>query len=352
MQSLILFWCLLILSVFPTCEAKDVAPGISYQKQQITDNTVLHILTLDPKYVKIIAARAQQVGVGFYTVNDIAKHFSALAAINGGFFRHIDSSAGTLLPAGVLKINNSWHGIAYKSRGAIGWDENSNKVLMDILQTETKLNINKQPMPINAINKILVGNKATLLSDSYTGNINLDNNSAIVFKNNMIDKIYTSGDMYIPSNAYAYVVNKQNSIKIQNLKIGDSVALRISALPLLQPNSKALWNKMPFIVGGGPLIIKNNTIITDFAIEKLRDDFVNTAHARTAVGILDNNNWVFVVVEGGVTIHELSKHMQSLGCVMALNLDGGGSSAMYVADQDLNLTSGRPVADALLVIPR
>jgi exopolysaccharide biosynthesis protein len=57
---------------------------------------------------------------------------------------------------------------------------------------------------------------------------------------------------------------------------------------------------------------------------------------RTAVGIIDENHLVFVVVDGrspgysaGVTMTGLAEIMQGLGATTAYNIDGGGSSTMY-----------------------
>jgi exopolysaccharide biosynthesis protein len=65
----------------------------------------------------------------------------------------------------------------------------------------------------------------------------------------------------------------------------------------------------------------------------------------------------------GLTISELAKIMLDLGCVKALNLDGGGSSTMFLNGQVVNSTVGdsdeglgqkivRPVSDAIVVMKR
>jgi len=75
---------------------------------------------------------------------------------------------------------------------------------------------------------------------------------------------------------------------------------------------------------------------------------------RTAVGIeSDNKHMWMVIVDGrqkgyseGVTLAELAKIMLDLGCRDAVNLDGGGSSIMMMADGQgslavINTPSGR-----------
>ena len=55
----------------------------------------------------------------------------------------------------------------------------------------------------------------------------------------------------------------------------------------------------------------------------------------------------------GVDLVELARLLESLGCVEALNLDGGGSSTLVVNGERLNVPCGKPnereVASALVV---
>lgn len=65
-------------------------------------------------------------------------------------------------------------------------------------------------------------------------------------------------------------------------------------------------------------------------------DATKTRAPRTAIGLTRDEDWVLAVVDGrsdmahsvGATLEELGRLMAKLGCVSAMNLDGGGSSAM------------------------
>jgi exopolysaccharide biosynthesis protein len=76
-----------------------------------------------------------------------------------------------------------------------------------------------------------------------------------------------------------------------------------------------------------------------------------------------DGTWVLVVVDGrqpqlsrGMTLQELAGLMSSLGCGDALNLDGGGSSTLYIQGSVVNSPSDagieRPVSDAILIFRR
>lgn len=339
------------------CEAKKVEPGFSYKTYQTADSTDIKVITLDPKRYKIVAVRAHEVGQEMATIGVMAHHFNAIAAINGGFFR-LNKDSKNWVPAGILKINNQWHGIAYQNRGAIGWNPNTGVILFDRLQTTSNLIIANKVMPINAMNKITTDNKMALLSDSFAEPVQLTNGVGITILDRKIQTINNNTSVIIPPDGYLYYVGGNKAHVLKNLKIGDVAIINITVQPLLNKDSIKQWNKMPYIVGGGPLLIFNSKKIKNFKEEQIDASFIFEKNARTAVGLLRNGNIIFVVAEGGViqnttglTIPQLQDFMVSLGCIAALNLDGGFSSAMYLRDTMIP-TIERPVADAILVLEK
>ena len=100
----------------------------------------------------------------------------------------------------------------------------------------------------------------------------------------------------------------------------------------------------------GPALIENGTIAVT------EEDEVGKAMAsnpRTAIGIIDNLHYVFVVSDGrteeseGLSLLELAEFMDGLGVETAYNLDGGGSSTMYFNGEVINTptTDGRSVKE-------
>jgi len=93
------------------------------------------------------------------------------------------------------------------------------------------------------------------------------------------------------------------------------------------------------VLSFGPGLVENSEI----AVTK--DEEVGKAMAsnpRTAIGILEDGHYVFVVTDGrtdeseGLTLYQLAEFMQSLGCTTAYNLDGGGSSTLYFNGEIIN----------------
>ena len=90
--------------------------------------------------------------------------------------------------------------------------------------------------------------------------------------------------------------------------------------------------------------------------------FVAARQPRTLAGVRADGRLILVTVDGrrpgwsaGVTLAEAARLMRSLGARDALNLDGGGSSAMTVRGRVVSRPSDaggeRPVSDALVVLP-
>lgn len=85
------------------------------------------------------------------------------------------------------------------------------------------------------------------------------------------------------------------------------------------------------LLASGPLLIQEDQIV-----HQKEQAFNTNRHPRTAIGITKDNRLIAVVVDGrnanayGASIEELSIIMKALGCVDAMNLDGGGSSTAWV----------------------
>jgi hypothetical protein len=80
-----------------------------------------------------------------------------------------------------------------------------------------------------------------------------------------------------------------------------------------------------------------------------RFDHSDSRHPRTLLGWMKGGNFVVVVVDGrqgainrGVTAAQSRTIMEELGCYHAVNLDGGGSSAMAVVENERIVTKNRP----------
>ena len=99
----------------------------------------------------------------------------------------------------------------------------------------------------------------------------------------------------------------------------------------------------PSIIGSGPMMLQDGQ-----RIDMGTGAFVILRHPRTAIGTSGNKVYL-VTVDGrskgnslGVNLNELANILKWLGAENALNLDGGGSTTMYIEGQPENGIVNRP----------
>lgn len=117
-------------------------------------------------------------------------------------------------------------------------------------------------------------------------------------------------------------------------------------------------------IGGGPVLV-NEGIFTDSYREELFYGVSGIGpdadHPRTAIGVTDDGKMIFFVCEGremtegvhGLTTADVADVLLDLGCVEAMNLDGGGSSCMLVNGKEtIKVSDGSQRAVASTVMMR
>ncbi|MBV9986743.1 MAG: phosphodiester glycosidase family protein [Chitinophagaceae bacterium] len=117
---------------------------------------------------------------------------------------------------------------------------------------------------------------------------------------------------------------------------GDSVIHHTQA-EMLSKGSFRKW-KMKTAVGGGPVLLQQGELhITNNEELKFTGKAIIDKHPRTAMGYTRDGKLIFLVIEGrfpnkaeGATLTQEAQMLQQLGCLEALNLDGGGSSSLLI----------------------
>jgi exopolysaccharide biosynthesis protein len=109
-----------------------------------------------------------------------------------------------------------------------------------------------------------------------------------------------------------------------------------------------VWNTLSF----GPALVADGQVLAGIDEVEVDTNFGNHSiqgdQPRTAIGVVEANHLVVVVVDGrsegysaGATMTELATLMQGLGAVTAYNLDGGGSSTMVFDGELVNDPLGK-----------
>lgn len=99
------------------------------------------------------------------------------------------------------------------------------------------------------------------------------------------------------------------------------------------------WPAAYSAIGSYPSLVTDGAILIE---PDKNTDFFDGRHPRTALALTSDDHLLLVTVDGrgpngvGMTLAQLAQHLLNLGAVHGVNLDGGGSTAMWVAGQSLN----------------
>ena len=193
--------------------------------------------------------------------------------------------------------------------------------------------------------------KTAFAYDTYGKNITAKT-SEIAAANNAILAI--NGDFYGTHNS-GYVI--RNGVLYRDIPRDNTDFLCIMADGSFFITTSAEYSAQDLLDMGtwqcfmfGPRLIENGAVTVDDNSEVAR---AMASNPRTAIGIIDNLHYLFVVSDGrtsdsdGLSLSELAGFMQSLGAQTAYNLDGGGSSTMVFNGNLINnpTTSGRSIKE-------
>jgi len=121
------------------------------------------------------------------------------------------------------------------------------------------------------------------------------------------------------------------------------------------------WSNLRNAIGGGPNLVSNGQVNITYDEEVMFDSGVgkDNGDPRTAIGYTANAKIILFVVDGrrngiGLSLPQVANEMIQLGCVQAINLDGGGSSTFFAGGSTRNTPSDgseRLVASAFIIAP-
>ena len=391
---------------------KRLAPGVTLT-QEIDRKTplIINVLTVD------LGAPGVRLGVGVgqgrvngpggsggrEEVSRQARRAGALAAVNGDFFA---GAAGDPLGLGIRDgelFSEPWWGNGKAGpRAALGVTD-SNQVVMDTLGFLGDLQAaDGQRAVLGGVNRQVGAGEVVLftpLFGPHTGNRPGGTEAVLTGLNGPVraNKLLGGRVISVTTNDAAPAGIPADGAVLsggpgagadwlaQHLQVGDQVsfvlaiappaetanAVRIAELPRtdadLPSRSGAslsrpawLWGNVEEAVGGGPRLLTHGQVTVDGAAEGFDPGIVGGTHPRTAVGTSrDGRRLILLTVDGrqaisrGVTLADLAMILKRYGAWDAINLDGGGSTAMAVAGLVVNSPSGagteRRVAETLLV---
>ena len=273
-------------------------------------------------------------------ISNIAGRDNAIVAINGGYFK-----PQTGVPLGTLMINKKVYTGPIYDRVAMGIFDNG----FEMARVQLKANVvtNKGGLKIDNINqpRMLSTNTIVYTPDwgEYSPPSPKYGKQLVISGGKLVKTSY--GRSQIPKDGFVIVGPQKSLDTIANAR---KFKLDIKINPE--------WKDVNHIISGGPYLVKNGDIYVDMTAQKLAS--IGGRNPRTAIGYTKDNSLIMLTADGregasiGLTLVELANLMKKLGCVNAMNLDGGGSTVMYVKGKIVNkpaVQGGIPLSHTLSI---
>lgn len=259
------------------------------------------------------------------TITTLARKNNSLVAINGTYFK-----PQTGVPLGTLMINGKMYTGPIYNRVAMGiFDDGFD---MARLELNAQVKSFKGNLKVDNINQPRMLSTHVIVYTPEWGTFAPPSpkyGKQIAVENGKIVSIGTQA-MPIPHNGYVIVGPNERLAKLYRAK---HVDLDIKTIPN--------WDNVKHIISGGPYLVKNGEVFVDMTEQKL--GAIGGKNPRTAIGYTQDGDFIMVAVDGregasvGLTLKELAWFMKSIGCTNAMNLDGGGSTVMYVNGRVVNM---------------
>lgn len=290
--------------------------------------------------LSVIPAIASNTLAARSKISNIAQREHAIAAINGGYFK-----PQTGVPLGTLMINKKVYTGPIYDRVAMGiFDEGYG---MARVKLKASVDTNIGGLKIDNINQPRMLSTHTIVYTRDWGQttpISPKYGAQLVVENGKLVKI-SPNSVQIPENGFVIVAPMK---KIEQIAKAKRFNLNIEINPE--------WKNVNHIVSGGPYLVKSGEVYVDMTAQKL--SAIGGRNPRTAIGYTKDNHLIMLTADGregssiGLTLFELANLMKELGCINAMNLDGGGSTVMYVQGRVVNrpaVQGGIPLSHTLTV---
>ncbi len=288
-----------------------------YQGRPVRLNVIEADLNVNPK-LRVEPVLASTTLSRKASITAMAKRNNSLVAVNGAFFL-----PQTGCPLGTMMVNKKLYTGPVFNRVAMGIFDNG--FAMDRVKLNATIKSGWNTIKLDNINQPRMSIAYTIAYTPDWGQLSPTtpkNGVQIVVSNNNITSI-TKSRVQIPKDGYVIV---GPASVLGSLKVKEKISLDIKTLPD--------WENVNHIISGGPYLVKDGKVYVDIQDQKLLA--IGGRNPRTAIGYTKDNHFIIVTADGregssiGLTLKELAYYMQKIGCVNAMNLDGGGSTVMYV----------------------
>jgi hypothetical protein len=385
---------LLSISLIVSSFAQDwrtVHDGMEYAEVTRTiDNQPvrMNLLRLDLKKVRLDVVHAMDAAIGTETVSSMATRHKAIAAINAGFFR-LDKSEFAGDPAGILVIDGRLLSESTNDRIALILEPDTKGQLVHFEHLNAHIDafflraIDGDSVRLSGIDRERKDDEAVIFDRKFGLKTKTANGGTeIIFTDCKtkfaLEETFTdcktsevhenAGNSAIPTKGLILSIGPKVSDEngafrlLKQLDDGKGKFGRVTFRQKIQVFDRRVLTGKIDVTNGVPQLIKNGKIDVTWQEEKTTKSFVETRHPRTAVAKLKDGKFLMITVDGrsessgGISLYDLAAYLLELGATDAMNLDGGGSTTMFLDGKVVNHPSDkegeRKVSDAIIVTLR
>ena len=260
--------------------------------------------------------------------------FSVVAGINGSFFDMANGIPyGCVITGGCVRSSGNLEAVGFRADGS---------AVIGVPDLSVSLQFPGREAPVEIhVNKVLTKSNGMVLYtrdyDSRTKNTTAAYNIVLqpdtpdlllgsTLTCTVTDIVADTADCPIPEGGFVLSMAAETDYLttletlLMPLVPGDTLPLTISA--------GEGWLDVDSACAGMEMLVQDGVAAEDFTLSTAKG-----RNPRTAVGLKEDGSLIFYTVDRadgsvGMTLKELAVRMTELGCVTALNLDGGGSTAI------------------------
>ena len=301
-----------------------MAPGIMRREYVYWDEAgkiTAFFVEADSSLYKIKPVLARNVVPGLATTSKMSDDNDAVAAINATYF----ALSGDMI--GMVKVDGMIAGTTYYNRSAVG-EKQDGSLVWGRVSYNGSVTLDGVEQPVSGVDAERSENSLIIYNKLYGARTKTnDYGTEYTVQDGKVTKI-GKGNSVIPANGYVISVHGTAEEKFKNVQVGSSAVISET---LGEPWDSAVW-----VMGAGPRLVTNGKATNTAAQEEFPADIRVGRAPRSAVAITKNGNYLFAVVDGrqssskGLTLTAWANLLVKLGAYNAINLDGGGSSALVI----------------------
>ncbi len=301
---------------------------------------LINAVRLDPRQVPLeLRPLNRSDGMqGLSSLSQLARQEQALIAINGGYFNRVNR-----LPLGAMREQGRWLSGPILNRGAAGWKAGELPRFDRLMLVETIEDSNRQRWTVTTVNSGYVQKGLARYTADWGSRYQpiTGTEMGVLVRQGVVQQRFELGELSpaVPLRDGDLLLVARGGVSVPWQK-GDQLTLKSRA-------SNAVGDQ-PNVLGGGPLLLQNGRVVLNGSAEGFSSGFMSQGAPRTVVGSDGRQLWL-ITLQGvnnpGPTLMETALLMRQEGLKDALNLDGGSSTGLVLAD--VHTVKGRGVAAAV-----